>query len=125
MPTRPFCALLISAGFIGSILAGSATSLLAADKTIKIGGLFPISGPGSYFGVPDKQGVELALEQLNKAGVNGFKFEVQYEDSSCSPLPATQAAKRLLDQFKPDIVLGEECSDATLAVMPLMEQAKG
>jgi branched-chain amino acid transport system substrate-binding protein len=39
-------------------------------------------------------------------------------------LPATQAAKRLLDQYKPDVVIGEECSDATLAIMPLMEQAK-
>lgn len=124
MTKRTFCTLLISAGLVGGILAGSATSLLSADKVIKIGGLFPMSGPGSYFGAQDKQGIELALEQLNKAGVNGYKFEVQYEDSACSPLPATQAAKRLLDQFKPDIVIGEECSDATLAVMPLMEQAK-
>jgi len=114
----------MSTGLASGILAGSATAVLAADKTIKIGGLFPMSGPGSYFGAQDKQGVELALEQLNKAGVNGYKFEVQYEDSSCSPLPATQAAKRLLDQFKPDVVIGEECSDATLAVMPLMEQSK-
>jgi branched-chain amino acid transport system substrate-binding protein len=114
----------MSVGLVGGILAGSAASLLAADKAIKIGGLFPMSGPGSYFGAQDKQGVELALEQLNKAGINGYKFEVQYEDSSCSPLPATQAAKRLLDQFKPDVVIGEECSDATLAVMPVMEQAK-
>jgi len=114
----------MSAGLVGGILAGSTASLLAADKAIKIGGLFPMSGPGSYFGAQDKQGVELALEQLNKAGINGYKFEVQYEDSSCSPLPATQAVKRLLDQFKPDVVIGEECSDATLAVMPVMEQAK-
>jgi branched-chain amino acid transport system substrate-binding protein len=114
----------MSAGLVGSIFAGSATAGLAADKTIKIGALFPMSGPGSYFGAQDKQGVELALEQLNKAGVNGFKFEVKYEDSACGPLPATQAAKRLLDQFKPDVVIGEECSDATLAVMPIMEQAK-
>jgi branched-chain amino acid transport system substrate-binding protein len=111
----------MSAGLVGGILAGSAASLLAADKAIKIGSLFPMSGPGSYFGAQDKQGIELALEQLNKAGINGYKFEVQYEDSSCSPLPATQAAKRLLDQFKPDVVIGEECSDATLAVMPVME----
>src|ERR1700688_316117 len=124
MTKRTFRTLLMSAGLVGGILAGSATAVLAADKTIKIGGLFPMSGPGSYFGAQDKQGVELALEQLNKAGVNGYKFEVQYEDSSCGPLPATQAAKRLLDQFKPDVVIGEECSDATLAVMPLMEQAK-
>jgi branched-chain amino acid transport system substrate-binding protein len=124
MTKRTFCTLLMSAGLVGGILAGSAASLLAADQAIKIGGLFPMSGPGSYFGAQDKQGVELALEQLNKAGINGYKFEVQYEDSSCSPLPATQAAKRLLDQFKPDVVIGEECSDATLAVMPIMEQAK-
>ena len=124
MTKRTFCTLLMSAGLVGGILAGSTASLLAADKAIKIGGLFPMSGPGSYFGAQDKQGVELALEQLNKAGINGYKFEVQYEDSSCSPLSATQAAKRLLDQFKPDVVIGEECSDATLAVMPVMEQAK-
>src|SRR5213080_2019336 len=97
---------------------------VAQDKVIRIGGLFAMSGPGSYFGVQDKQGIELAIEQLNKTGVNGYRFEVQYEDSACSPLPATQAAKRLLEQYKPDVVLGEECSDATLAIMPLMEQAK-
>jgi branched-chain amino acid transport system substrate-binding protein len=103
---------------------GALTQALAQDKTIKIGALFPISGPGSYFGAQDKQGVELALEQLNKTGVDGYKFSVQYEDSSCGPLPATQAAKRLLEQFKPDVVIGEECSDATLAVMPIIEAAK-
>ncbi|MGD9922418.1 MAG: ABC transporter substrate-binding protein [Pseudorhodoplanes sp.] len=115
------------------MLAVSALSLIAAvafsdanaqDKTIKIGALFPISGPGAYFGAQDKQGVELALEQVNKEGVNGYKFTVQYEDSACAPLPASQAAKRLLDQYKPDVIIGEECSDATLAIMPIIAQAK-
>src|SRR5215470_2349794 len=109
---------------VASLLVAAATGARAEDKTIKIGALLPISGPGSYFGAQDKQGIELALEQINKAQVNGYKLEVKYEDSSCSPLPATQAAKRLLEQYKPDIVIGEECSDATLAVMPLMEQSK-
>jgi branched-chain amino acid transport system substrate-binding protein len=113
------------------ILAGAAAlfrvgteSTFAQDKVIKIGALLPTSGPGSYFGVGDKQGIELALEEINKTRLNGYKLEVRYEDSGCSPLPATQAAKRLLDQYKPHVVIGEECSDATLAVMPLMEQAK-
>jgi branched-chain amino acid transport system substrate-binding protein len=96
----------------------------AQDKIIKIGGLFPMSGPGAYFGAQDKQGIELALEQVNKEGVNGYKLAIQYEDSACAPLPASQAAKRLIDQYKPDVILGEECSDATLAVMPIIEQAK-
>ena len=113
-----------TAALVGGFLVVSSTSIFAADKVIKIGGLFPISGPGSYFGVQDKQGVELAIEQLNKSGVNGYKFEVHYEDLSCSPLPASQAAKRMIEQFKPDVAIGEECSDATLAIMPIMAQAK-
>ena len=102
----------------------AAAHVRAEDKIIKIGALLPMSGPGSYFGAQDRQGVELALGEINKAGIDGYKLDVKYEDSSCSPLPATQAAKRLLDQYKPDVVIGEECSDATLAIMPLMEQAK-
>jgi len=111
----------IATGLIATFAVAGAH---ADDKVIKIGALLPISGPGSYFGVQDKQGIELAVEHLNKAGVNGYKLEVKYEDSACSPLPATQAAKRLLEQFKPDVVLGEECSDATLAIMPVIEEAK-
>jgi branched-chain amino acid transport system substrate-binding protein len=113
-----------------SALAAAVSVIAAANfgyaqvKTIKIGGLFPMSGPGAYFGVQDKQGAELAIDELNKSGVNGATLELKYEDSACGPLPATQAVKRLIDQFKPDVIIGEECSDATLAVMPVVEQAK-
>jgi len=74
---------LLTSALLGVFAAASHAN--AQDKTIKIGALLPISGPGSYFGAQDKQGVELALEQLNKAGVNGYKFTIQYEDSACGP----------------------------------------
>jgi branched-chain amino acid transport system substrate-binding protein len=116
-----FCRFAASA--IAALLVFAPLPARAQDKIIKIGALLPMSGPGSYFGAQDRQGIELALDEI-KSGVAGYKFDVRYEDSSCAPLPATQAAKRLLDQYKPDVVIGEECSDATLAIMPLMEQAK-
>src|SRR6185295_12874997 len=96
----------------------------AQDKVIRVGVLMPISGPGSYFGVMGKEGIDLALEQLGKANLNGYRLQVQYEDSACSPLQATNTVKRVLDQFKPHIVIGEECSDASLAIAPILEQAK-
>jgi branched-chain amino acid transport system substrate-binding protein len=96
----------------------------AQDKVIRIGVLMPISGPGSYFGVMGKEGIDLALEQMAKANLNGYRLQVQYEDSACSPLQATNTVKRVLDQFKPHIVVGEECSDASLAIAPILEQAK-
>src|SRR4051812_44354674 len=98
-------------------------SSLAQSQEIRIGVLMPISGPGSYFGVMGREGIDLALEQL-KSQANGYKLQVQYEDSACSPLQATNTVKRVLDQFKPDIVIGEECSDASLAIAPILDQAK-
>src|ERR1700682_6759377 len=111
-----YCRYVAIAGFVAALAAGVPGAAFAADTVVKIGALLPMSGPGSYFGAQDKQGIELALEQINKAGINGYKLAVQYEDSSCSPLPATQAAKRLLEQYQPEVVIGAEGSAWTLAI---------
>jgi branched-chain amino acid transport system substrate-binding protein len=95
----------------------------AQDRVIRIGVLMPISGPASYFGVMGKEGIDLALERF-KGGISGYHLQVQYEDSACSPLQATNTVKRVLDQFKPHVVVGEECSDASLAIAPILEQAR-
>jgi branched-chain amino acid transport system substrate-binding protein len=110
---------------LGAVIGCSAACLPAqAQKAIKIGVLIPVSGPASYFGVQDKEGIDLALEQINRGnGVNGYRLEVKVEDSACSPLQATNTAKRMLEQFKPDVVIGEECSDASLAIAPLLDRA--
>src|SRR5437660_11004376 len=114
---------LISRLALAGAMVFAAALAAAQERVVRIAVAMPISGPGSYFGVMDKEGIELALEQL-KAGVNGYKLQVQYEDSACSPLQATNVVKRLLDQFKPHIVIGEECSDASLAIAPILNEAK-
>ena len=108
---------------VAASLAAAPLAVQAQDKVVRVGVLMPISGPASYFGVMGKEGVDLALDHL-KAGVNGYRLQVQYEDSACSPLQATNTVKRVLDQFKPHVVIGEECSDASLAIAPILEQAK-
>ncbi len=112
-------ACLLTLGLVALPAAGH-----AQDTDIKIGGLLSTSGPGSYYGVQDREGIDLAMEQVAKAGLGRYRLDFHAEDSACSPLPATQAAKRLLENYKPDVMIGEECSDATLAVMPLVQQAQ-
>ena len=121
MKTRIRSVVALAACTIAAILAAPAA--MAQEKVIRVGVLMPISGPASYFGVMGKEGIELALEQL-KSGVNGYHLQVQYEDSACSPLQATNTVKRVLEQLKPHIVIGEECSDASLAIAPILDQAK-
>jgi branched-chain amino acid transport system substrate-binding protein len=109
---------------IALALITASASIFAQDKTIRISVLVPQSGPASYFGVPAKQAMEMAVEQINKNGVNGYKLALQFEDSACSPLQATNVAKKTLEEYKPQVVIGEWCSDAALAVAPIMEAAK-
>ena len=116
-----------------SVVAAFACSIVSAvvplaaqaqERVIRIGVVMPISGPGSYFGVMGKEGIDLAMDQVGKNPINGYRLQVQAEDSACSPLQATNAVKRLIDQFKPHIVIGDECSDASLAIAPILEQNK-
>jgi len=118
--TQLLCA--ASLGFAAWL--GHPAPAAAQGKVIKVAVLIPLSGPASYFGVQDKQGFTLGLEEAEKAGLNGYKIDLHYEDSACAPLPATQAVKRVLDEYHPDVVLGEECSDASLAIMPTLEAAQ-
>jgi branched-chain amino acid transport system substrate-binding protein len=114
-----------SGALAGALALAAFSAPSIAQNVVRVGVLMPISGPASYFGVQGKEGIELALEQINRGnGINGTRLQVQYEDSACSPLQATNTVKRVLEQFKPHIVVGEECSDASLAIAPILEQAK-
>jgi len=86
MSTKPFGLKLSTLALAAFVAAAVGPASFAAEKTIKIGALLPMSGPGSYFGAQDKQGIELALDALNATGVNGFKLEVvRRESKSCEP----------------------------------------
>src|SRR5260221_11036128 len=89
---------------IAAFAAAIAFSAFAQERVIRIGVLMPISGPGSYFGVMGKEGIELAMEQVAKNPINGYRLQVQYEDSACSPLQAPNTVKRGLDQSNRHIV---------------------
>src|SRR5262249_17268790 len=67
---------------IAVALAALASAAFGAENNIiRIGALLPMSGPGSYFGAQDRQGIELALDAINKTSVSGYKFEIKFEDS--------------------------------------------
>ncbi|MPS26122.1 MAG: ABC transporter substrate-binding protein [Alcaligenaceae bacterium] len=109
---------------LATTLLSATLPALAQDKVIRIGVIVPISGPASYFGVPAKQAMEMAVDELNKTGVNGYKFQLQVEDGACSPLQSTNVVKKLIDEYKPQAMIGEWCSDAALAIAPIQDAAK-
>ena len=53
-----------------ALVLSAASSVFAAKKakTIKIGGVAPLSGAVAVYGVECKKGIDLAVEEINAAG---------------------------------------------------------
>ena len=83
-----------------------------------------MSGPVSFLGQHRKGGAELAVEDLNqRVGILGRKVSFVMQDSLCRPADSVSATEKLLSQDKVDVLLGDLCSGATLALMPVVERA--
>src|SRR5512139_742120 len=68
-------------------------------KSIKLGGIYPLSGPASAYGsIPD--GVKAYFDYLNaeKGGLDGRKVEFIVRDDGYSPPKAVEEARNLVEQ---------------------------
>jgi ABC-type branched-subunit amino acid transport system substrate-binding protein len=84
----------------------------AADKTLKIGTVDPISGPEGIVGLIWNRGFDLCADWLNeqggvKIGADKYRIEFIHEDSKASPEGATAATNKLVFQDKVPVVMGD------------------
>lgn len=95
------------------------------SDTIKIGVILPLTGDAAAWGIPPKNGAELAAEEINNAGgINGRKIKLIVEDAACDPNKGVAAMNKLITIDKPVAVVGAVCSSVTLAIAPIAERNK-
>jgi branched-chain amino acid transport system substrate-binding protein len=84
-----------------------------------------LTGSEAAFGISTRNGVELALEEVNAAGgLLGKKVAVRVYDDQSKPEEAASATKRLITQDRVVAVLGEVASSNSLAMAPIAQEAK-
>lgn len=99
-----------------SSAANTATGTAAGD-TIKIGGLAPLSGAVSVYGIATNNGIQLAVKAVNDAGgINGKKIQYIYYDEKGDATEATNAYNKLVQNDKVVALVGDVTSTPTLAV---------
>ncbi len=77
----------------------------------KVGAYLSLSGEDAAFGIFTKDGIELAVDELNKAGgVKGRLIKVLYEDDKSNPQEATNKVLQLIDRDRVTALLGEVTS---------------
>ncbi len=92
------------------------------EKVIKIAVAGPHSGDLAPYGIPPKNAVILAVEEVNKAGgVLGRQVQIIAEDDVCKPEVATNVASKLVGE-EVVAVIGHVCSGATIAAMSVYRE---
>jgi len=117
-PTRR---LAIAAMALTGLFFGTAAS---AQEPIRIGAFLSVTGPASFLGDPELKTLETYVERINaEGGVIGRKLQLTSYDDAGDAEKARTFAKRLIEQDKVDIIVGGSTTGATMAAVPLAEQA--
>lgn len=95
-----------------------------SGDTYKIGVILPLTGDAASYGEPARQIYELAVEEINKTGVDGKKLELVVEDGKCNGKDAASAMTKLVEVDKVQVVIGGFCSSESLASVPIAETGK-
>lgn len=110
--------ILMSAVLAASVFAGCGGS--GDSDTIKIGTLGPYSGDNAMYGLGARNGMELAVEEINEnGGIDGKKIELVSNDTKGDSTEAVNAYNRMRDQDGVVAIVGPVLSGEALAIKDL------
>jgi branched-chain amino acid transport system substrate-binding protein len=111
------------------VALGSAAPAAAAEKTLEIGVLGPLSGGAASYGVELVRAAEIRTDEINKAGglkVGGdvYKIKLITYDHKASAADAATAANKLIFQDKVKYIIGNAVGATCNAVQTVSEPQK-
>ncbi|EAX46420.1 Extracellular ligand-binding receptor [Thermosinus carboxydivorans Nor1] len=104
---------------------GGSSSTSGSKGNLVIAMVNPLSGDSATYGVSHKNGMELAREEINKAGgIKGQQIEILFHDDAGDPKQAAAGAQKFADQKNVMAIVGSCLSSNTLAMVPITDKAK-
>ncbi len=103
----------------------TAASAGAAAKSVKVGAAFSLTQAAAQYGVTQKNGAQLAVDEINASGyVPGVKIDLIVDDDASSKDQAITVFQNFITQDKVAAILGPTLSNSALASDPVAQQAK-
>ncbi|WP_417543242.1 ABC transporter substrate-binding protein [Marinobacter sp.] len=111
--------------FAAIAAAGLLAMNVQAAEPIRIGSFLAVTGPASFLGDPELKTLEMYVEKINKdGGVLGRQLELVHYDDAGNASKARNFASRLIRSDRVDIIVGGSTTGATMAAVPMVEQAQ-
>lgn len=102
----------------------AANSTAQGGNAAKIGFITAYTGPGAAYGISQKEGVEMAVEEINKDPKTKIKIDLHTYDTKLNKQEAINAMKRAIEQDKVLAVEGPMTTGEFFAAGPIAQQAK-
>ncbi|MBL1273288.1 MAG: branched-chain amino acid transport system substrate-binding protein [Marinobacter maritimus] len=110
--------------FAAVAAAGLLAMNVQAAEPIRIGSFLAVTGPASFLGDPELKTLEMYVEKINEeGGVLGRQLELIHYDDAGNASKARNFASRLIRSDRVDIIVGGSTTGATMAAVPMVEQA--
>jgi branched-chain amino acid transport system substrate-binding protein len=123
MKRRRFGVAALAAVTLVLLSAGAGSSAPGGD--VWLAEISPLTGPLSFVGVDNRQGVNVAVAELNRGGgIRGRRVRVQVFDDGSNPSQAVSHMNKVADDDKFLGVIGSGFSSSGLAVAPIVEREK-
>ncbi len=115
--------LLIGALALVALGACQKSSSSSKPTTVKLGVFEPMTGANAAGGAMEVEGIKLANELFPnvKVGDKEYKIELVLADNKSDKVEAANAAQRLVDQDKVNVVLGSWGSSLSMAAGPIIK----
>jgi branched-chain amino acid transport system substrate-binding protein len=95
----------------------------SGSNEIIVGEFGSLTGTTATFGISTKNGIDMAIDEVNKAGgLLGKKVRVIVEDDQGKPEEAQTVVTKLITKDQVIAVLGEVASSRTMAAAPVAQQ---
>lgn len=115
MKAKRIGSLLMAAAMLTAAASGCASGS-KVDKTLKIGGIGPITGNNAQYGEAVRNGAQIAVDEINEAGgIAGMQIEFQFSDDESDNEKAVNAYNTLKD-WGMNLLMGTVTSNPCIAV---------
>jgi branched-chain amino acid transport system substrate-binding protein len=113
-----------SAVALSGVAACGSSNAAASKAPYDFAVIGPLSGADSVYGQDLQMGTNLAAEQINQSGgIDGHKIQLTYLDTQCLATDGANIAARIASDPSYFAVIGDVCSSATLAEIPILARA--
>lgn len=102
----------------------TASKPVALSGTAKLGAVFSQTAAGAQYGATQKNGVQLAVDEINASRALGeAKIEVVFEDDASDKAQGINAFQKLINQDRVVAIIGPTLSNTAQATNPVAQTA--